>query len=68
MNDDPTYELEDLVVQPGTYFNPQTEVVVIVDDSAAIDQEVFNADAFQGAEWVRVAEETAIDEEDEPEL
>ena len=26
-------ELEDLVVRPGTYFNPQTEVVVIVDDS-----------------------------------
>ena len=29
------YELEELVVQPGTYFNPQTEVVVIVDDSAS---------------------------------
>ena len=27
------YEVEELLVQPGTYFNPQTEVVVIVDDS-----------------------------------
>ena len=68
MNDDATYELDDLVVQPGTYFNPQTEVVVIVDDTASIDQEVFTADAFQGAEWVRVAEETAIDEQRRDEL
>jgi len=33
------YEVEQLLVQPGTYFNPQTEVVVVVDDSASIDQE-----------------------------
>ncbi len=36
------YEVEELLNQPGTYFNPQTEVVVVVDDSASIDQEVFN--------------------------
>ena len=57
------YELEDLAVQPGTYFNPQTEVVVIVDDSASIDQEIFNMESFEGAEWVRIAEETAVDEQ-----
>jgi len=68
MNDEATYELDDVVVQPGTYFNPHTEVVVIVDDTASIDQEVFNADAFQGAEWVRVAEEIAIDEQRRDEL
>ena len=67
MNDS-TYELEDLVVQPGTYFNPQTEVVVIVDDSASIDQEVFNADSFEGAEWVRIAEDAAVDEQQRDEL
>jgi hypothetical protein len=68
MNDDSTYELEDLVVQPGTYFNPQTEVVVVVDDTASIDQEVFTADTFAGAEWVRVAEEPAVDEQRRDEL
>ena len=57
MNEDRSiYELEDLVVQPGTYFNPQTEVVLIVDDSASIDQEIFNMESFEGAEWVRIAE------------
>jgi hypothetical protein len=57
------YEVEELLVQPGTYFNPQTEVVVIVDDSASIDQEVFDGSAFQGADWVRVSDEVPIDED-----
>ena len=62
------YELEDLAVQPGTYFNPQTEVVVIVDDSTSIDQEIFNKESFEGAEWVRIAEESAVDEQQRDEL
>lgn len=62
------YELEELAVQPGTYFNPQTEVVLIVDDSASIDQEIFNMEAFEGADWVRIAEETAVDEQRRDEL
>ena len=57
------YEVEEMLVQPGTYFNPQTEVVVVVDDSASIDQEVFNMEAYEGADWVRISEETPIDED-----
>ena len=57
------YEVEELLVQPGTYFNPQTEVVVIVDDSASIDQEVFNMEAYEGAEWVRISDDVPIDED-----
>jgi hypothetical protein len=56
-------ELEELVVRPGTYFNPQTEVVVIVDDSSSIDQEVFNMEAYEGADWVRISEEVPVDED-----
>jgi hypothetical protein len=56
-------ELEDLLVRPGTYFNPQTEVLVIVDDSTSIDQGVFNMEAYEGAEWVRISEEVPVDEE-----
>ena len=54
-------ELEDLAVRPGTYFNPQTEVVVIVDDSASIDQEVFNMEAYEGADWVRISDDVPVD-------
>ena len=68
MNDDSLYELEELAVQPGTYFNPQTEVVVIVDDSASVDLEIFDPETFEGSEWVRVAEEIAVDEEQRDEL
>jgi hypothetical protein len=56
-------ELEELADVPGTYFNPQTEVVVIVDDSASIDQEVFNMEAFEGADWVRISDAVPVDEE-----
>jgi hypothetical protein len=57
------YEVEELLVQPGTYFNPQTEVVVIVDDSTSVDQEVFNMEDYEGAEWVRVSEDVPVDED-----
>jgi hypothetical protein len=56
-------QLEELADVPGTYFNPQTEVVVVIDDSASIDQEVFNMEAFEGADWVRISEEVPVDEE-----
>lgn len=57
------YEVEEMLNQPGTYFNPQSEVVVIVDDSASIDQEVFNAGGYEGAEWVRVSDDVPVDED-----
>jgi hypothetical protein len=56
-------ELEELLVRPGTYFNPQTEVVVVVSDSPSIDQEIFNMEAYEGAEWVRISEDVPIDED-----
>jgi hypothetical protein len=58
------YEVEEMLNQPGTYFNPQTEVVVVVDDSAAPDQEVFNnLEGLEGAEWVRVSDDVPVDED-----
>jgi hypothetical protein len=61
--EDNLYEVNDLLVQPGTYFNPQTEVVVIVDDSTSLDQEVFNMEEYEGADWVRVSDEVPVDED-----
>jgi hypothetical protein len=56
-------EVGELVDIPGTYFNPQTEVLVVVDDSASIDQEVFNMEVYEGADWVRISDEVPVDEE-----
>lgn len=58
------YEVEEMLNQPGTYFNPQSEVVVIVDDSASLDQEVFSdLEGHEGGEWVRVSDDVPVDEE-----
>ena len=61
--DENLYEVEELLMQPGTYFNPQTEVVVVVDDSTSLDQEVFNMEAYEGAEWVRISDDVPVDED-----
>ena len=61
-------DLESAVVQPGTYFNPQTEVLMVVDDSTSLDQEVFNMEAFEGVHWVRISDEVPIDEPRRDEL
>jgi hypothetical protein len=66
--EDRVVELEDLLVRPGTYFNPQTEVLVIVDDSSSIDQGVFNMESYEGAEWVRISDEVPVDEEGRDEM
>jgi hypothetical protein len=59
---DNLYDVEELLVQPGTYFNPQTEVLVVVDDSTSLDQEVFNMEAYEGADWVRISDDVPVDE------
>ena len=48
-----TVEVDEMLVRPGTYFNPQTEIVVIVDDSTSVDQEIFNMEAYEGSDWVQ---------------
>ena len=68
MADPRRFELEELVNRPGTYFNPQTEVLVIVDDSPELDAEIFNMEEFEGADWVLISDETAVDESRRDEL
>lgn len=62
------FELDELLVRPGTYFNPQTEVLVVVDDSPEMDQAVFNMEDAEGADWVLVSDESPIDEAERDEL
>jgi hypothetical protein len=65
---DTVVEFDDLLNRPGTYFNPQTEVLMVVDDSTAIDQEVFNMEAYEGAEWVRISDDVPVDDEQRDQL
>ena len=65
---DRRYDLEDLVNRAGTYFNPQTEVLVVVDDSSSIDSEIFNMEEFEGADWVLISDDVPVDESNRDEI
>ena len=68
MADPRRFELDELVNRPGTYFNPQTEVLVVVDDSPELDSEIFNMEEFEGADWVLISDEVPVDESRRDEL
>jgi hypothetical protein len=65
---DRRFDIEDLATRPGTYFNPQTEVLVIVDDSSSIDTEIFSMEEFEGADWVLIADDVPVDEAQRDEI
>jgi hypothetical protein len=68
MADPRRFELDELINRPGSYFNPQTEVLIVVDDSPELDAEIFNMEEFEGADWVLISDETPVDEHRRDEL
>jgi hypothetical protein len=61
------FDVDELLTRPGTYFNPETEIVLIVDDSAHVDLELIE-DEDEGAEWILLGDDPAIDEHKRDEL
>ncbi len=62
------FELEELANRPGTYFNPQTEVLIVVDDAQELGHETFNVDELESNQWVLVSDSVPIDESERDEL
>jgi hypothetical protein len=62
------FQLDEITIRPGTYFNPQTEIMIVVDDSPEVDHEIFESSDFDGEEWVLIAEEAPLDEPKRDEL
>ena len=56
------FQLDEITLRPGTYFNPQTEIMIIVDDSPEVDHEIFETGEFEGDEWVLMSEDSPLDE------
>jgi hypothetical protein len=56
------FQLDELILRPGTYFNPQTEIMVVVDDSPEVDHEIFETAEIDPSEWVQISEDTPLDE------
>jgi hypothetical protein len=61
------FELEDILNRPGTYFNPETEVLLVVDDAPEVDPELFEEEAA-GGEWVLLGDDVPLDERARDEL
>jgi len=59
------FDPDELLNRPGTYVNPQTEVLVVVDDSAHLDAETFDE---TGDQWVLISDATPVDEHARDEL
>ena len=66
MADARRYELEELSIRPGTYYNPTTEVVLVVDDSTTIETGLVDEDDDQ--QWILLGDEPAVDEHKRDEL
>jgi hypothetical protein len=62
------FQLDELTLRPGTYFNPHTEIMIVVDDSPEVDHELFATDEVESTEWVLIADDTPLDEHRRDEL
>jgi hypothetical protein len=69
MADPRRFELDELANRPGTYFHPTTEILVVVDDSATLDAEIFEtSEDHEEAEWVLISDEVPVEEHARDEL
>lgn len=62
------FSLEELADQAGTYFNPHTEVMIVVDDSVSIDPQIFESESGGESDWVRVNDALPLDEQRRDEI
>jgi hypothetical protein len=60
------FDLDELAARPGTYFNPETEILIVVDDSNHPGAEL--ADDIDDGEWILVGDEVPLDEAQRDEL
>jgi hypothetical protein len=56
------FPLDEVILRPGTYFNPETEVMIVVDDSPEVDHEIFEAEDLESSDWVLLGDEVPVDE------
>jgi hypothetical protein len=54
------FELDELAARPGTYFNPETEILIVVDDSSHPGAEL--AEDTEEGDWILVGDDVPLDE------
>jgi hypothetical protein len=60
------FDLEELSARPGTYFNPETEMLIVVVDSAHPGGVL--ADVIDDGDWILVGDVVPLDEAQRDEL
>jgi hypothetical protein len=68
VSDPRRFQLDELVIRPGTYFNPQTEILIVVDDSPEVDHELFESEEFESTDWLLISDEAPVDEDKRDEV
>jgi hypothetical protein len=54
------FDIDELLLRPGTYFNPETEILLVVDDSAVIEADIL--EEGEGGDWLLVSDDHPLDE------
>jgi hypothetical protein len=54
------FDLDELAARPGTYFNPETEILIVVDDSAHPGAGL--AEDTDDADWILVGDDVPLDD------
>ena len=60
------FDLEELSARPGTYFNPESEILIDLDDSAHPGAQL--ADDVEEGDWILVGDEVPLDDAERDEL
>jgi hypothetical protein len=62
MADPRLLQIDELVNRPGTYFNPTTEILLVVDDTPHLDTEILAKDSYEADDWILISDEVPIEE------
>ena len=62
MADPRLMQLDEIVNRPGTYFNPTTEILLVVDDSPHLDTEILAKDSYEADDWILISDEVPVEE------
>jgi len=54
------FDLDELAARPGTYFNPETEILIVVDDSTHPGAEL--AEDTDEGDWILVGDDIPLDD------
>jgi hypothetical protein len=55
-------QIDELANRPGTYFNPTTEILLVVDDSPHLDTEILAKGSYEADDWILISDEVPIEE------